>query len=62
MFSQYYKKIISLCLIDIAISHIGRTVEVVWGDVGSNQVKIRAKVAQNPYLDLPFNRDIDVKA
>lgn len=62
MFSHYYKTMISLALIEIDRAGIGHQVEILWGDPGTRQKRIRATVARYPYLDLPFNRNIDVKA
>lgn len=62
MFSQYYKTMISLGIIETEQALIGNEVEVLWGDPGTPQKRIRAKVARYPYLDLPFNRDIDVRS
>lgn len=61
MFSHYYRKMISLCLVETGRSAIGTGVEVLWGDPGTRQKRIRAKVARFPYIDLPYNNDIDVR-
>lgn len=62
MFSHYYRKMISLCIVDLDRSAIGTEVEVLWGDPGTRQKRIRAKVSRFPYIDLPYNNDIDVRA
>lgn len=62
MFSHYYKTMISLGLIETERAVTGDEVEVLWGDPGTRQRRIRATVARFPYLDLPFNRNIDVNA
>ncbi|MCW2292307.1 glycine cleavage system aminomethyltransferase T [Pseudomonas sp. BIGb0408] len=59
MFSYYYKKMISLGIMDIDHANLGESVEVLWGDPGSRQKRIRAVVSRFPYIDLPFNRNID---
>ena len=51
---------ISLCMIDIEHSEIGTDVVVLWGDPGTRQKEIRAKVARFPYLDVERNSEIDV--
>jgi len=61
MFSQYYRKMISLGIVNIDLAKIGNEVKVLWGDPGKHQKLIRAKVSRFPYLDLPFNNDINVK-
>jgi vanillate/3-O-methylgallate O-demethylase len=63
MFSEFYKAMISLALVDVSRSAFGSEVEVLWGDPGTKQKRIRATVARFPYLDLPFNRntELDVK-
>ena len=60
IFSYYYKKMISLGVLDIEHAVVGNEVEVLWGDPGSRQVRLRATIGRYPYLDLPFNRDINV--
>lgn len=59
MFSYFYRKMMSLCLLNVEHADIGREVEVLWGEPGSRQKRIRARVARFPYMDLPFNNDID---
>lgn len=60
MFSHYYRKMISLAILDTDQAVIGNVVEVVWGDPGTCQKPIRARVARFPYIDLPHNNDVDV--
>lgn len=62
MFSVFYRAMISLCLIDLDCSAVGTEVQVLWGDPGANQRRIRARVSRFPFLDLPPNREIDVTA
>ena len=52
---------ISLCSIDTEYAEIGTEVIVVWGDVGTRQKMIRAKVARFPYLNEERNQVIDVE-
>lgn len=61
-YSYFYRRMISLCSIEIAHSKIGTQVEVLWGNPGSRQKKIRATVSRFPYLDLKRNETIDSKA
>ncbi len=48
-YSYYFRKMISLCTIDIAHSEPGTQVVVVWGNPGEPQKNIRATVAPAPY-------------
>lgn len=48
-YSYYFRKVLSLCTIDIEYSKPGTAVTVVWGDPGSPQKPIRATVARAPY-------------
>ena len=62
-YSYYFRKMISLCVINVEYSKPGTNVTVVWGDPGKPQKLIKAKVApaphkkDNQYVDvttLPF--------
>lgn len=59
---MFYRAMVSLGLIDLGYSAIGTEVQVLWGDPGTNQRRIRARISRFPYLDLPTNREIDVQA
>lgn len=48
-FSYYFRKMISHCVIDTEFSVPGTEVEVVWGQPGHPQKKIRALVCKSPY-------------
>jgi vanillate/3-O-methylgallate O-demethylase len=48
-YSYYFKKMLSLCTINVAQSEPGTEVVVVWGNPGSPQKEIRAIVAPAPY-------------
>ncbi|MDJ0306211.1 hypothetical protein [Dehalobacter sp.] len=50
--SHYYRTVISMALLDLEYRDFGTEVYVLWGEVGSRQKKIRAKVSYYPY-----NRD-----
>jgi glycine cleavage system aminomethyltransferase T len=58
--SQFYRKMLSLCSIDIEFSTIGTDLTVLWGDPGTRQKQVRAKVARFPYLNENRNQDVDV--
>lgn len=60
MFSYFYRKMLSLALLQPEYASIGKTVEVIWGSPGGRQKRMRATVARFPYLDLPKNAEIDV--
>lgn len=62
MFSYYYGKMISLGVLQTDLAVEGNEVEVLWGSPGTRQKRVRATVARFPYIDLPFNNDIDVKS
>jgi vanillate/3-O-methylgallate O-demethylase len=59
-YSYYFRKMISLCVLDVEYSKPGTEVTVVWGDPGKPQKLIRAKVAPAPYKK--DNRRVDVTA
>ena len=59
-YSYYYRAMISLCSIDVEFSEIGTEVTVVWGDEGTRQKKIRAKVTRFPYYNEDRNEDVEV--
>lgn len=48
-YSYYFREMLSLCVIDVAHSDIGTEVEVIWGNPGSPQKKVRARVQPAPY-------------
>jgi vanillate/3-O-methylgallate O-demethylase len=48
-YSYYFKKMLSLCTINVAQSEPGTEVVVVWGNPGSPQKEIHAIVAPAPY-------------
>lgn len=62
VYSYYYRRMLSQCTIDVAHAEVGTEVEIHWGDHGGRIKKIRATVERFPYLDLPSNRDYDVRA
>lgn len=48
-YSFYFRKILALAYVDVAVATPGTTVEIVWGSPGSRQRRIRATVAAAPY-------------
>ena len=59
-YSYYFRRMLSLCTIDVAHSEPGTEVEVVWGNPGKPQKTIRATVAPAPYKK--DNRRADLNA
>lgn len=60
MYSYFYRKMISICPIEVEHSEIGTEVTVIWGAPGSRQKEIRAVVDRYPMLDTDRNESIDV--
>ncbi len=60
MHSYFYRQMISQCSLDTEHSQLGTEVTVLWGDPGTRQKEIRARVARFPYLDEPRNEKLDV--
>ena len=59
-YSVFFRKMLSLCVIDTPSSEPGTEVTVRWGDPGGPQKDIRAVVAPAPYKQ--DNRRVDVSA
>jgi vanillate/3-O-methylgallate O-demethylase len=57
-YSYYFREMLSLCVIDIALAEPGNEVAVVWGRPTGPQKPIRATVARAPYKK--DNRRIDL--
>jgi vanillate/3-O-methylgallate O-demethylase len=57
-YSYYFREMLSLCVVDVAYSDIGREVIVFWGDPDTPQKRIRARVASAPYKT--DNRRLDL--
>lgn len=62
IYTLYYKKMISMCFIDPAFAEEGTEVVVLFGDTGSRQIPVRARVARFPYLDFVPNREYDIES
>ena len=61
IYTLYYRQMISMAVVDPGYAGIGTEVKILWGDTGSPQKEIRAKVARYPYLDLVRNENFDVE-
>jgi glycine cleavage system aminomethyltransferase T len=48
-YSYYFRQMLSLCVLDVALTGPGTEVEVLWGRPGMRQKRIRATVAPAPY-------------
>ena len=48
-YSYYFRQMLSLCVLDVALTDPGTEVEVLWGRPGMRQKHIRATVAPAPY-------------
>lgn len=62
VYTIHYKKMISMGFIDPECAEIGREVVVIWGEPGTRQIPIRARVARYPYLDLTPNAKYDIQS
>ena len=60
-FSWHYRKMISLAIMEPEYAKEGTEVEVLWGDPGTRQKRIRATVARFPYMNEDRNEVVDVK-
>lgn len=58
--SFYFRQMLSLCSIDVEHSAIGNEVVVLWGNPGTRQKEVRAKVSRFPYLSENRNQVVDV--
>lgn len=58
--SAYFHRMISICCLDSKYVELGTDVIVVWGDPGTRQKKIRAKVVRFPYNNILRNESTDV--
>ena len=58
--SDYFRQMLSLCVIDVDSSEPGTEVAVLWGEPGEQKKEIRAQVAPAPYKR--DNRRIDVSS
>lgn len=58
--SAYFHRMISICCLDTDYTEFGTEVTVLWGEPGTRQKKIRAKVARFPYNNVLRNESTDV--
>lgn len=58
--SAYFHRMISICCLDTAYTDLGTEVTIVWGEPGTRQKKIKAKVARFPYNNILRNESTDV--
>jgi glycine cleavage system aminomethyltransferase T len=60
-YSYFYRRMLSLCSIDMDQSALGTEVNVLWGEPGARQKPIRATVSRFPYLNEDRNEVFDVE-
>ena len=58
--SAYFHRMISICSIDPDYAELGMPVEIIWGDPGKPQKKVRATVGRFPYNNILRNESTDV--
>lgn len=61
MLSAKTREMISICTIDEDYAVEGKAVEVLWGNPGTCQMRIRAKVTLFPYIKEDRNDNIDIE-
>ncbi|WP_458779836.1 hypothetical protein [Arthrobacter sp. D3-16] len=59
-YSLHFRKMLSLCSIDVEYAQLGTEVTVLWGEPGTRQKEIRATVSRFPYLNENRNENVDV--
>ena len=57
-YSLHFRHVLALAYVDVALTEPGTEVSVVWGNPGTQQTDIRARVAPAPYK--PDNRRVDL--
>jgi glycine cleavage system aminomethyltransferase T len=60
-YSYYYREMLSLCSINVSHYHFGDEVAVIWGNPGSRQKEVRARVSRFPYLNENRNEECNVE-
>ena len=58
--SAYFQRMVSICCLDTEYAELGTEVMVVWGEPGTRQKNIRAKVVRFPYNNVLRNESTDV--
>lgn len=61
-FTVYYHAMISIAVVDVEHATIGEELTVVWGEPGTRQKLVRAKVARFPYYDENRNQTFVTEA
>ena len=61
MLSARTREMLSICTIDQDYAEEGKIVEVLWGNPGSRQMRIKARVLLFPYIKADRNEDFDVE-
>lgn len=61
-YSYYYRKMISICPINVDQAEIGNEVIILWGEPGTNQKEIRATVERYPFFNEQRNEKLNVAA
>lgn len=62
MLSPKTREMISICTIDTDYAVEGKEVEILWGNPGTNQVRIKAVVSLFPYIKEGRNADYDIES
>jgi vanillate/3-O-methylgallate O-demethylase len=58
IYSYYFREVLSMGCVDLAVSNIGTDVVVQWGDYGGPIKEVRATVERFPYLTEGRNSDV----
>jgi len=61
-YSLHFRKMLTLAFLDVAQAAPGNRVEIIWGDPGSRQTRIRATVAPAPYKQDTRRSDLQAMA
>jgi glycine cleavage system aminomethyltransferase T len=59
-YSALFRETLSLAVVDVAHAEEGTELIVIWGEPGTRQKEIRARVARFPYLNESRNEHVDV--
>jgi hypothetical protein len=61
MFSSKTRQMISIGTIDHGLVEEGKELEVLWGNKGTDQVRIKCRVSLFPYIKEGRNEDFDTE-
>ena len=61
-YSNYSRDMFSLGCIDVEKAELGTELQILWGEPGTRQKKVRATVSKFPHLDLTPNYSYDVES